>query len=82
MQGKVAGGKPGILCGKRRHGTLLDIIGEDARELGINESGTLVMRTKRPVVVENFSLLEELGRFVVERDHELLGAGIITETFQ
>jgi sulfate adenylyltransferase large subunit len=60
----------------------LEVIGEDAQELGINESGTLVFKTEQPIIVEDFAFIEELGRFVVEQGHELLGAGIITEILQ
>ncbi|UCF05108.1 MAG: GTP-binding protein [bacterium] len=67
---------------KRVDTSTLEVIGENARELGINESGTLVFKTEQPIIVENFAFIEELGRFVVEQGHELLGAGIITETLR
>lgn len=57
----------------------LEVIAEDSRELRQNESGTVRVRSENPIIAENFNYIEELGRFVIEREHELQGAGIITE---
>ncbi|MFW6188936.1 MAG: GTP-binding protein [Planctomycetota bacterium] len=44
------------------------------------EVGELVLETERPVVVESFYDVQELGRFVLVRGHEVVAGGIVTET--
>ena len=56
----------------------LELIAEDASEIKNREVAYLVIRTDKPVVVENFNEMEELGRFVLARDDTCAG-GIITE---
>ncbi len=46
--------------------------------LGLNEVGVVTFNTKKPVIVEKFGFIEELGRFIIESGHELRAAGIIT----
>jgi len=53
-------------------------IEENAKQVRINESAVVIFKTDRPLVIEKFSEVEELGRFVLERDSNLVGAGIIT----
>lgn len=55
----------------------LETIQEDANQLKINEAGLVIFRTKRPVLLEKFTFIEELGRFVIESKEILRGAGII-----
>jgi sulfate adenylyltransferase subunit 1 (EFTu-like GTPase family) len=56
----------------------LELIAEDASEIKNREVATVVIRTDKPVVVENFNKMEELGRFVLGREDTSAG-GIITE---
>lgn len=56
----------------------LELIAEDASEIKNREVANLVIRTDKPVVVENFNKIEELGRFVLAREDTCAG-GIITE---
>jgi sulfate adenylyltransferase large subunit len=42
-----------------------------------NEVGMVAIKTAKPVIAEDFSFIEEFGRFVIEKDNELLGAGIV-----
>lgn len=56
----------------------LELIGEDASEIKNREVANIVIRTDKPVVVENFNRMEELGRFVLAREDTCAG-GIITE---
>ncbi len=56
----------------------LEVIAEDANEIKNREVANIVIRTDKPVVVENFNKLEELGRFVLGREDTCAG-GIIME---
>lgn len=60
----------------------LKILQEDAGELKINEAATLILRAASPVVIENFSFIEDLGRFVIEGKNGLSAVGIVTSLFQ
>jgi len=64
---------------KRLNPSTLEIIEENARELRLNEVGVARFKTERPMVVENFNFVKELGRFVLERKHEVMAGGIVTE---
>jgi sulfate adenylyltransferase subunit 1 (EFTu-like GTPase family) len=55
----------------------LEMLEDTASELRMNEAGQVTFKTTRPVVVEDTSYVEDLGRFVIEKDNEMLGAGII-----
>ncbi|KCZ70625.1 sulfate adenylyltransferase, large subunit [Candidatus Methanoperedens nitroreducens] len=59
----------------------LELIAEDATEIKNREVANIVIRTDKPVVVENFNKIEELGRFVLGREDTCAG-GIITEPEQ
>jgi sulfate adenylyltransferase large subunit len=41
------------------------------------EIGKVILTFKRPVVVEKFSIMQELGRFVVEENGEIIAGGIV-----
>lgn len=56
----------------------LELIGEDVEEIRNREVADITIRTEKPVVVENFNKVQELGRFVLGRDDTCAG-GIITE---
>ncbi len=43
-----------------------------------NEVGDVELITEKPVVVEDFNKIQELGRFVLEKDNVTVGGGIIT----
>ncbi|TET81069.1 hypothetical protein E3J38_04560 [candidate division TA06 bacterium] len=64
---------------KRIDSSTLELIEEDAKELRLNEAGIVIFRTEKPIVVEKFPFVEELGRFVIEHEYNLQGAGIIAE---
>lgn len=57
----------------------LEIIEEDAGEIKEREVADVVIRTSKPVVVETFNKMEELGRFVLGAE-DTRAAGIIMET--
>ncbi len=56
----------------------LELIAEDADEIKNREVASIIIKTDKPVVVENFNWMEELGRFVLGREDTCAG-GIITE---
>ena len=58
----------------------LAVIEENAKSLNSNEVGALTLKTDKPIVVENFSALPEMGRFVIEKNDAIQGAGIIVDT--
>lgn len=64
---------------RRLDSSTLEIIETDAKELRVNEAASVIFKTERPVVVEDFSVIEELGRFIIEQDYCLQGAGVVTE---
>lgn len=56
----------------------LELIAEDADEIKNREVASIIIKTDKPVVVENFNKMKELGRFVLGREDTCAG-GIITE---
>jgi sulfate adenylyltransferase large subunit len=64
---------------KKIDSSTLEEIGKDAQTLKNNEVGIMVIRTSRPIVVDNFNYVPELGRFVFERDMVTSAGGIITD---
>jgi len=69
----------GVSIEKKIDSATLGIIDKDPRELRFNEAGSVLFKTDVPVVVENFTFIEALGRFTIENGQEVQGAGIITE---
>ncbi len=65
---------------KRINSSTLEVIEENASELKLNESGVVVFKTEKPIAIEKFNVIEELGRFIIEHEYNLQGAGIIIET--
>ncbi|MGE5197654.1 MAG: sulfate adenylyltransferase subunit 1 [Deltaproteobacteria bacterium] len=66
---------------KRIDSSTLEILEENASELRMNESGVVMLKTEKPAVIEKFDFIDELGRFVIEQENNLQGAGIITQNF-
>ncbi len=56
----------------------LELIREDAGEIKNREVADVILKTAKPVVLENFNEIQELGRFVLSRE-DICGGGIITE---
>lgn len=52
------------------------VIGKNIDRIGENEAATIVFKSE-PVVVEAFSELPELGRFIIARGNKNIGAGVI-----
>jgi len=64
---------------KRINSSNLEIIGENAQKLENLEIGKVSIKTKRPIVIETFKEVQELGRFVLCQDGNILAGGIITK---
>ena len=62
---------------KRINSSTLELIEENALELKEHEAGEVLIETEKPVVVEEFNRLPELGRFVLVRGYEIVAGGII-----
>ncbi|MFQ5647618.1 MAG: sulfate adenylyltransferase subunit 1 [Candidatus Aenigmatarchaeota archaeon] len=56
----------------------LEVLSRNAGEIKNREVADIIIKTERPVVVENFNKVQELGRFVLQRADTCAG-GIITE---
>jgi sulfate adenylyltransferase subunit 1 (EFTu-like GTPase family) len=63
---------------KRLNTATLEIIEKSANELKTNEAAQLSFRTKKPILLTKFTFIEELGRFLLERDENVQAAGIVT----
>jgi len=63
---------------KRIDSSTLKVLEENASELKTNEVGEVRIITAKPVVVESFSRMAELGKFVLEEGYVIKGAGIVT----
>ncbi len=55
----------------------LDVIATEADTLAETEVGRVIIRTEAPVVMESFSYLPELGRFVLDRGMHMAAGGIV-----
>ncbi|MFC1666972.1 sulfate adenylyltransferase subunit 1 [Candidatus Omnitrophota bacterium] len=64
---------------KRIDSSTLETLETNAGSLKQNEIGTLTLKTKSPLIVERFDIIEELGRFILERENSTCAGGIITD---
>lgn len=62
---------------KRIDSSSLEIIGEDSDIVKDTEVGEVLIETEQPIVVENFNDTPELGRFVIIKNEDISGGGII-----
>jgi sulfate adenylyltransferase subunit 1 (EFTu-like GTPase family) len=65
---------------KRVDSSTLETIEEDAIKLLPTEVGTVIIKTKSPIVIENFNDIKELGCFVLLKDNDTVAGGIVTHT--
>ena len=47
----------------------------------MNQTATLILQLDKPLVVEKFQHLPELGRFIIENKNNVQGFGIIQDIF-
>jgi translation elongation factor EF-1alpha len=55
-----------------------EVIGRGIAQIGENEAATIVFKTE-PLVLEKFSEIPELGRFILVRGKKNIGAGVVLE---
>ncbi len=63
---------------ERIDSSTLEHLDAAAGVLGETEVGELLLETQEPVVVESFYDVQELGRFVLVRGHDVVAGGIVT----
>ena len=56
----------------------LKILRRDSKTLEEREVGDITIKTEKPLVIENFNQIRNLGRFVLERKNNVCAGGIIT----
>lgn len=56
----------------------LEVVSEDGQKIENRQVANAIIRTAKPLVVENFNYLPELGRFILERK-DCCAGGIITD---
>jgi elongation factor 1-alpha len=55
-----------------------EVMGKGVEQIGANEAATIVFQTE-PMVVEKFSEIPELGRFILAKGGKNIAAGVILE---
>ncbi len=55
-----------------------EVMEKNAEAIGENEAATIIFNTE-PLVIERFSEIPELGRFILARDGKSMGAGVVLE---
>ena len=63
---------------KRIDSSTLEVIEQKSAQLNLNQAAIVTLKSQRPILLEKFSLIKELGRLILEREHHLVGAGIIS----
>ncbi len=63
---------------RRMDSSTLEVIEDDASELLNREVGEVKLSFSDYIVVEDFNMTPELGRFVIEKGYDTAGGGIIT----
>ncbi len=69
-----------IVVEKKIDSSTLEEIQDGRDRVVETEVAQMLITTKQPVVVENFNDIQELGRFVLVRDLDVVAGGIITHT--
>lgn len=65
---------------KKIDSSTLETISESPNQVKETEVAQMLISAKKPLVVENFNDIQELGRFVLVRDLDVVAGGIITHT--
>ncbi|MCD6110516.1 MAG: 50S ribosome-binding GTPase [Thermoplasmata archaeon] len=63
---------------RRIDSSTLEVIEENSSRLENREVGEVTLSFASPVIVEDFNVTPELGRFVIEKEGNISGGGIIT----
>ncbi len=62
---------------ERTDSNTLKLIESDADKLEVNDIGYVQIKTRSPIVIEDFNRMEELGRFVLVRGMDTCAGGIV-----
>lgn len=62
---------------KRVNSSSLEVVEDDAKQLDNLEVGEIFIKTKKPIVTTKFDDIEELGRFVLIKNENIVAGGII-----
>jgi sulfate adenylyltransferase subunit 1 (EFTu-like GTPase family) len=65
---------------KKIDSSTMETISDNPEEVKETEVAQMLISTKQKIVVENFNDIQELGRFVLVRDLDVVAGGIITHT--
>ncbi len=92
LEGRLSrGDRLEVTCGTKRTVCLVkqirerissetgEVMEKNPEQIRENEAATIIFETE-PLVVERFSDIPELGRFVLARDGRNIGAGVVLET--
>jgi sulfate adenylyltransferase large subunit len=63
---------------RRINSSTLELIEENARTLDNLEVGEVTIKTKKPICIKDFNEVQEMGRFVMVRNENIVAGGIIT----
>src|SRR3989338_540436 len=64
---------------KRINSSTLEVIEENADILQNLEIGEVFIKVKKTIVMESFKNIQEIGRFVLVRDENIIAGGIVTD---
>lgn len=64
---------------KRINSSSLELLETNAQTLNNLEVGEVVIKAKKPIAIDNFNNTQELGRFVLVVDENIIAGGIITD---
>lgn len=62
---------------RRIDSSTLEILEKNANELGENEVGEVIIKCQKPIVIESFNEIQELGRFVLIKGYDVVAGGIV-----
>ncbi len=63
---------------KRINSSNLKVLETDAEEIKNREVGEVFLKTSELIVIDDFNKTPELGRFVLEKDNDIVAGGIVT----
>jgi len=64
---------------KKINSSTLETIEGDSNILNELEVGSIILKTEKPVVIDDFNSVPGIGRFVLEEDQNICAGGIITK---
>jgi len=61
----------------RINSSTLEELDKDAGQILHSEAAEVMIKSELPLVIDDYKKVRELGRFVLERGYDVVGAGII-----